>query len=426
MFITDKIKKVLVVGGGGREHAIIWKLAENPGLTIFAAPGNGGISKLAQCFPEVKATDIDGVLKLAKELEVDMVAVIPDDPLALGMVDALNAQGIRAFGPTKDAARLESSKCFSKDFMVKYGIPTAAYKIFTDYDSARAYLETAPCPIVVKADGLAVGKGAVVAPDREAALAALKTIMMDKVFGASGNQVVIEECMSGPEVSVLAFCDGKTLRPMVSSMDHKRAFDGDLGPNTGGMGTIAPSPLYTESVAKRCEEEIFLPTLKGLEAEGITFKGCIYFGLMLTENGPKVIEYNARFGDPETQVVLPLMEGNLLEIMDGIIDGRLAECSLGWKDQWAACVVVASGGYPGAYETGKTIKGLAGLPEDITVFHAGTKVSGKEILSAGGRVLGVVALGNTLPDALDRAYEWVPEITFHDSFYRKDIGKSVL
>lgn len=414
------------MGGGGREHAIIWKLSENRGLEIFAAPGNGGISKLAKCFPEVKATDVDGILQLAKKLSVDMVAVIPDDPLALGMVDTLNANGIRAFGPDKSAARLESSKCFSKDFMVKYGIPTAAYKTFDSYNDAKNYLETAPCPIVVKADGLAVGKGAVVAPDRDSALAALKTIMEDKIFGASGNQVVIEECMSGPEVTVLAFCDGKTLRPMVSSMDHKRALDGDLGPNTGGMGTVAPSPLYTQTIAKRCEEEIFQPTLKGLEAEGISFKGCIYFGLMLTPDGPKVIEYNARFGDPETQVVLPLMEGNLLEVMDAVIDGRLDQCPLSWKNQSAACVVIASGGYPGKYETGKAISGLDSLPADVTVFHAGTQLSDKGFLTAGGRVLGVTALGNSLAEALNTAYNGVKGIEFENSFYRKDIGKKVM
>ncbi len=416
--------KVLVVGGGGREHAILWKLSQSPKVTeLYCAPGNGGISELALCVP-IKALDIDGVVSFSRSNGIDLVVVSPDDPLAVGMVDALEGAGIRAFGPRKAAAEIEASKVFAKGLMKKYGIPTAEYEVFDDSRKALEYLEGLGYPVVVKADGLALGKGVVVAESFDEAKDAVIRIMEEKVFGESGSRVVIEEYLSGREVTVLAFTDGKTIVPMVSSQDHKRAFDNDRGPNTGGMGTFSPSPFYTPETAGYCMERIFKPTVEAMNREGRTFVGVLYFGLMLTKTGPKVLEYNARFGDPETQVVLPLLKGDLLEIFEACIDGRLEEIKVEWQEGAAACVIMASGGYPGKYETGYEISGLSELggDQDIVVFHAGTqKVSGKYYTS-GGRVLGVTAMGKSLKEAVQKAYDGVGKISFKNAHYRKDIG----
>ena len=415
--------KVMVIGGGGREHAIIKKIKENPEVTaLYALPGNGGITKDATCV-DIGAKDIEGVVAFAKENAIDFAVVAPDDPLVLGMVDALNAAGIPCFGPDKKAAILEGSKVFSKDLMKKYGIPTAAYEVFNDMDKALEYLETAPIPTVIKADGLALGKGVIIAETREQAKDAVRSMMADKVFGASGDNIVIEEFMTGPEVSVLSFTDGKTIVPMVSAMDHKRAMDGDKGLNTGGMGTIAPNPYYTEAVAQECMDKIFVPTMEAMKAEGRTFKGCIFFGLMITPNGPKVIEYNCRFGDPETQVVLPLLESDLLTIMKAVAEEKLAEVEVKFSNKSACCVIMASAGYPESYEKGFEIT----LPaDDGLIYIAGAKEADGKLLTNGGRVLGVTELADTLPEAIAKSYESVKTVKFDNAFYRNDIGKKAL
>ncbi len=416
--------KLLVIGGGGREHAIIQKLKENRDVeTVYALPGNGGIAADAVCV-DIAATDIEGAVRFAAEQKIDFAVVTPDDPLVLGMVDALEVAGIPCFGPEKKAAIIEGSKVFAKDLMKKYGIPTARYEVFTDRDAALAYLETAKLPVVIKADGLALGKGVIIAGTREEARNAIATIMVDKKFGHSGDRVVIEEFLTGPEVSVLSFTDGETVVPMVSSMDHKRAHDGDEGLNTGGMGTVAPNPYYTADVAARCMEEIFLPTIRAMRAEGRTFRGCLYFGLMLTPDGPKVIEYNCRFGDPETQVVLPLMESDLLTVMRACRDGRLAQTEVRFSDGAACCVVMASEGYPASYEKGYEIT----VDEDVSarIYVAGAKLSGGKLLTSGGRVLGVVATAADLKSAVAQAYEQVEKIHFGNAYYRRDIGRRAL
>ena len=416
--------KVLVIGGGGREHAVCKKLSESPLVTeLLCAPGNAGIAQVARCVPDVKATDVPAIVALAKAEQVDFVCVTPDDPLALGCVDALEEAGIAAFGPNAQAAQMEASKIFSKNLMHKYGIPTAKSEVFTDADAALAYLATQQAPIVVKADGLALGKGVVVAQTIEEARQAVEEMMRGGKFGKSGARVLIEECTFGREVTVLCFCDGKTIVPMRASQDHKRVFDGDKGPNTGGMGAFAPSPLYTEEIAKRTEQEILLPTLRAMNAEGITFKGVLYVGLMLTAQGPKVVEYNARFGDPETQAVLPLLESDLMEIMMAVREQRLSGMDIRWKEQAAACIVLASGGYPGKYESGKVISGLEDAQAmGATVYHAGTKLVDGAYVTAGGRVLGVTALGNTLADAVHGAYAAAEKIHFEGAHMRRDIG----
>lgn len=416
--------KVLVIGGGGREHAVCKKLSESKDVTqILCAPGNAGIAQVARCIPEVKATDVEGIVALAKKEKVGFVCVTPDDPLALGCVDRLEEEGIPAFGPTAYAAQMEASKIFSKNLMRKYGIPTAKCEIFTEMDKALAYLDAQKAPIVVKADGLALGKGVVVASTIEEAKNAVIEMMEGGKFGRSGARVLIEECMVGREVTVLCFCDGKTIRPMPASQDHKRVFDGDKGPNTGGMGAFAPSPLYTEEIAARTEKEILLPTLNAMNSEGFTFKGVLYVGLMLTKDGPKVVEYNARFGDPETQVVLPLLESDLFAIMRAVREGRLAETDIRWKKESAACIVLASGGYPGKYESGKLISGMEDAEAaGATVYHAGTKKTDAGYVTAGGRVLGVTALGDTLADAVHSAYAAAEKIHFEGAHMRRDIG----
>ena len=416
--------KVLIVGGGGREHAICWKLAQSPKVTeLFCAPGNGGIGQIAQCV-DIKATDVEGMVRWAKDNAMDFVVVAPDDPLALGMVDALEEAGIPAFGPRKNAAVIEASKAFSKELMKKYHIPTAKYETFTDLDAACAYVKEQGAPIVVKADGLALGKGVTVAQTTEEALSALREMMADGKFGASGSTVVIEECMTGAEVTVLAFCDGEHVRPMVSSRDHKRAFDGDKGPNTGGMGAITPAPGYTPELAQRCMDEIFLPTIAALKAEGRPFKGVLYFGLMLTPDGPKVVEYNARFGDPECQAVLSLLDGDLLDIMLACRNGTLDQVKYSWKKQAACCLVLASGGYPVEYKKGCPITGLEEAGKAAVVFHAGTAEKDGQIVTSGGRVLGVTALGETLEQAIDGAYAAAKPIQFQDMHFRRDIGRT--
>jgi len=412
--------KLLVVGGGGREHAIIKKLRENPDVTeIFALPGNGGIARDATCV-DIGAKDIDAIVAFAVENGIDYAVVAPDDPLVLGCVDALNEKGIPCFGPKANAAIIEGSKVFSKNLMKKYGIPTAEYEVFTEMSAALEYLETAPIPTVIKADGLALGKGVVIAMTRDEAKAAVRSMMEDKVFGESGSRVVIEEFLTGPEVSVLSFTDGKTVVPMVSSMDHKRALDNDQGLNTGGMGTIAPNPCYTSEIAAVCMETIFKPTIEAMNAEGRTFQGCLYFGLMLTPKGPKVIEYNCRFGDPETQVVLPLLESDLLTVMRATTDGTLTEDMVKFRDGSCACVVMASAGYPQKYQTGYEIT----LPETVAdrVYVAGAKMVDGKLLTSGGRVLGVTGTGETLLAAIESAYNAVNEISFENAFWRKDIG----
>ena len=416
--------KVLVVGSGGREHAIIKKIKENKNVeTIYAYPGNGGMKDDA-VLVDGSATDIEGVVSFAKANKVDYVVVTPDDPLVLGMVDALEKEGIPCFGPKKNAAIIEGSKVFSKNLMKKYGIPTAAYEVFDDVNKALAYVETCPIPTVVKADGLALGKGVVIAMTREEAKQAVISAMSNHQFGASGDHIVIEEFLEGPEVSVLSFTDGKTLKPMVSSMDHKRALDNDEGLNTGGMGTIAPNPYYTEEVAKECMEKIFLPTIEAMNKEGRTFKGCLYFGLMITKDGPKVIEYNCRFGDPEAQVVLPLLESDLLTIMMATTNGTLDKTEVKWSDKSACCVIMASKGYPTHYEKGYEITCEEDVKNDI--YFAGAKLDGDKLLTNGGRVLGVTSIDESLENAIKASYEKVNKIHFDNSFYRHDIGARAL
>ena len=415
---------ILVVGGGGREHAIIKKIRENRQVTsIWALPGNGGIAADAECV-DIKATDIEGIVAFAASHRVDYAVVAPDDPLVLGCVDALEARGIPCFGPRANAAIIEGSKVFSKNLMKKYGIPTAAYEVFDELDAALAYLENAPVPTVVKADGLALGKGVIIAQTRQEARDAVISMMRDGKFGKSGSRVVIEEFLTGPEVSVLSFTDGKTVVPMVSSMDHKRIGEGDTGLNTGGMGTVAPNPYYTDAVAAECMERIFLPTVRAMAAEGRPFKGCLYFGLMLTPDGPRVIEYNCRFGDPETQVVLPLLESDLLTVMQAVTAERLDSVEVKFRAGCAACVIMASGGYPERYAKGYEIS----IPDDLEaqVYVAGAERREGRLVTSGGRVLGVTAVRDTLREALDASYAAVRRISFKDAYYRRDIGARAL
>ena len=416
---------LLVIGGGGREHAIVRKLKENPEVeTIYCVPGNGGIPADAVCVPEIGAKDIPAQVAFAAAHNIGFAVVTPDDPLVLGAVDALEAAGIPCFGPEAKAAILEGSKVFSKELMKKYAIPTADYRVFTEAAAAMEYVQSCPLPVVVKADGLALGKGVLIAETREAAVSAVETIMLDRAFGSSGSQVVIEEFLTGPEVSVLAFTDGKTVVPMVSSMDHKRAHDHDEGLNTGGMGTVAPNPYYTDEIARVCMETIFLPTVRAMNAEGRTFRGCLYFGLMLTPNGPKVIEYNCRFGDPETQVVLPLLKSDLLSILRACRNGTLAETAVQFSDEAACCVVMASRGYPEHYEKGFAIT----MPAEVAAhtYVAGAKCEGEKLLTSGGRVLGVTATAADLKSAVKKAYERVERVHFDNAFYRHDIGQRAL
>lgn len=415
--------KVLVVGGGGREHAIIKKLKENKTIDkIYAAPGNGGIAKDAECV-NIGAKEIDKIVDFAVSENIDFAVVAPDDPLVLGAVDALEEKGIKCFGPRKNAAIIEGSKVFSKNLMKKYGIPTAQYEVFEDMNEALSYLDTAKIPTVIKADGLALGKGVIIAETREDAKAAVISMMEDKVFGESGSRVVIEEYLEGPEVSVLTFTDSKTIVPMVSSMDHKRALDGDKGLNTGGMGTVAPNPYYTKDIADECMEKIFIPTIEAMNKEGRPFSGCLYFGLMITKDGPKVIEYNCRFGDPETQVVLPLLKSDLFEIMQAVSEGRLSEVEVEFANDYACCVVMASEGYPKSYEKGFEISIPA---DDSGIFVAGAKLEDGKLLTNGGRVLGVTEIAGTLEDAIKKSYSTVEKISFKNAFYRKDIGQKAL
>lgn len=416
--------KILVVGGGGREHAIIKKIKENKEVSeIFALPGNGGIAKDATCV-SIDAKDIEGIAKFAVENKIDYAVVAPDDPLVLGAVDALEEKGIACFGPRANAAIIEGSKVFSKNLMKKYNIPTAAYEVFNDMQKALDYLETAPIPTVIKADGLALGKGVIIAETREDAKEAVRSMMQDKVFGKSGDNIVIEEFLTGPEVSVLSFTDGKCVVPMVSSMDHKRAGDGDTGLNTGGMGTVAPNPYYTEEIAKECMETIFVPTIKAMNAEGRTFKGCLYFGLMLTPNGPKVIEYNCRFGDPETQVVLPLLETDLLSVMKAVTEEKLGDIEVKFSNKNACCVIMASNGYPSKYDKGFEMF----IPEEIwdKVYVAGAAIKDGKLVTNGGRVLGATAVEDTLKSAVSSAYSLVKQINFTNAYYRNDIGAKAL
>lgn len=415
--------KVMVIGGGGREHAIVKKIKENSNVTeLFVLPGNGGIAQDATCV-DIGVKEVEKIVAFSTKNNIEFAVVAPDDPLVLGVVDALESVGIPCFGPNKRAAILEGSKVFSKNLMKKYNIPTALYEVFDDMAKALEYLDTAPIPTVIKADGLALGKGVVIAETREEAKDAVRSMMEDKIFGASGDHIVIEEFLTGPEVSVLAFTDGKTMIPMVSSMDHKRALDGDKGLNTGGMGTIAPNPYYTDDIAAECMKTIFLPTMEAMNEEDRTFKGCLYFGLMLTPNGPKTIEYNCRFGDPETQVVLPLLESDLLTIMQHIAKGTLAEAEVKFSEQAACCVIMASEGYPGKYETGFPIL----LPENSNqIYVAGAKIKDGVLITGGGRVLGVTEVGDTLGEAIEKAYETVKTVKFENAYYRKDIGKKAL
>jgi len=419
--------KILVVGGGGREHAIVKKLHESKyAPELYCAPGNGGIAEIATCLP-VKATDVAGIVNIAVEKKIDLVFVAPDDPLMLGTVDALEEKGIRAFGPRQCAAIIEGSKVFSKELMKKYGIPTAGYEVFDSAEKALEYIKAQnEYPAVIKADGLALGKGVIIAKDYTEAEDAVKTIMCDKVFGESGSRVVIEEFLTGPEVSVLAFTDGKTIVPMVSAQDHKRALDNDMGLNTGGMGAFSPSRNYTPDIANECYNTIFKPTMDAMNKEGRTFKGVIYFGLMLTPKGPRVIEYNARFGDPETQAVLPRLKTDFIDIINAVIDEKLDEIEIEWKDDAAVCIVLASGGYPSKYESGKLIEGLDSevfKSDDLFVYHAGTKAVDGKIYTAGGRVLGVTATGKTLDDAIAKSYSALKNISFEKMHYRNDIGR---
>ena len=417
--------KIMVIGGGGREHAIVKKLKENPAVdTIYCLPGNGGIAADAVCVPEIGAKDIPAQVEFAKTHGVEYAVVAPDDPLALGAVDALSAAGVPCFGPSAKAAEIESSKVFAKELMKKYGIPTARYAVFSDMAEALAYLDGHDAPIVVKADGLALGKGVTVAQTREEAKAAVRAMMEDRVFGASGSRVVIEECLTGPEVSVLCFTDGETVAPMVSSMDHKRAGDGDRGPNTGGMGAVAPNPYYTPEIARTCMETIFLPTVRAMRAEGRTFRGCLYFGLMLTPDGPKVIEYNCRFGDPETQAVLPLLKSDLLTVMQAVTDGTLAQTPVEFSDGASCCVVLASDGYPKAYQTGFPIS----VSDEAAphVFFAGARQADGRLVTAGGRVMGVTAVSGSLSGAVREAYRLAGQIGFANKYCRGDIGRKAL
>ncbi|MEG0570412.1 MAG: phosphoribosylamine--glycine ligase [Oscillospiraceae bacterium] len=421
---------VLVVGSGAREHAIIKKLAQSPRVKkLYAAPGNGGIADQAECISELKATDIDGIVNFTKNNQIDFVVVAPDDPLVLGMVDTLNANGIKTFGPNKAAAAIEGSKVFSKELMKKYNIPTAEYVAFSDAQEAVEYVKKQNTfPTVIKADGLALGKGVIIAENFDEAVKGIESIMNDKIFGESGNNIVIEEFLRGPEISVLSFCDSKTIVPMVSAMDHKRAFDGDNGPNTGGMGAIVPNPFYTPEVSQICMEKIFIPTMEAMNKEGRPFKGCIFFGLMVTAKGPKVIEYNCRFGDPETQVVLPLLKNDLLDVFEAVYDERLSEIDVEFERKAAACVVMASGGYPKQYSTGYKISGLDehGQAKNVQVYHAGTKLMDDgEYVTSGGRVLGVTSVASTLKDALQISYSTLKTIHFENAQYRKDIGGKV-
>lgn len=415
--------KIAVVGGGGREHAIIKALKKSPKVDkIYALPGNGGIAADAECV-DIGAKELSRIVDFAVDNAIDYVVVAPDDPLAMGLVDLLEAKGIPAFGPKASAAIIESSKAWSKDMMRRYGIPTAEYRTFDDPGEAMEYVEKAELPVVIKADGLALGKGVIIAESREDAHEGIKSIMEDKKFGDSGNVVVIEEFLRGPEVSVLAFTDGNVVRPMISSMDHKRALDGDKGLNTGGMGTIAPNPYYTQAVADECMEKIFLPTIKAMNQEGRTFRGCLYFGLMITEKGPKVIEYNSRFGDPETQVVLPLLQGDLLDIMMACTNGTLSDVDLRFSSDSACCVVAASGGYPVSYKKGYPVT----LPDDTSrIYIAGTKLQNGVQVTSGGRVLGVTETAPTLREAVDKAYRTMEKVSFQDMYYRKDIGARAL
>ena len=414
--------RIMVIGGGGREHAIIKKLAESDRVTqIFALPENGGIAKDAVCV-DIGAKEIDKIVAFAKQEEISFAVVAPDDPLVLGAVDALEAAGVPCFGPEAKAAIIEGSKVFAKNLMKKYHIPTAAYEVFSDMDAALAYLDTAPIPTVVKADGLALGKGVIIAETRDDAKAAVRAMMEDKVFGESGAKVVIEEFLTGPEVSVLSFTDGKTIVPMVSSMDHKRAKDGDKGLNTGGMGTVAPNPYYTKEVADLCMKTIFLPTIEAMNKEGRTFRGCLYFGLMLTADGPKVIEYNCRFGDPETQVVLPLLKSDLFTIMQSVREGTLADCDVTFADGAACCVIMASCGYPEQYEKGFEIS----MPEGEQIYVAGAAQKDGKLVTSGGRVLGVTAVADNLQTAIDQAYALVDRVHFDNAYFRRDIGKKAL
>ena len=416
--------KILVVGGGGREHAIIRSLKKNADITeIFACPGNGGIAADATCVA-IGATEIDKIVAFAVENKIDYTVVAPDDPLALGCVDALEAEGIPCFGPRANAAIIESSKVFSKNLMKKYNIPTAAYEVFEDVTAALAYLESAPIPTVIKADGLALGKGVIIAMTRDEAKEAVRDMMEGGLFGKSGSRVVIEEFLTGPEVSVLAFTDGNVVKPMVSSMDHKRAGDNDTGLNTGGMGTVAPNPYYTEEIAKECMDTIFLPTIQAMNAEGRTFKGCLYFGLMLTPNGPKVIEYNCRFGDPETQVVLPLLESDLFTIMQATTNGTLADTEVKFADKYACCVILASNGYPSSYKKGFemtfTEEALA------ATFIAGAKLENDKLVTSGGRVTGTTAIADSLEEAIKEAYRLSDGVKFEGAYRRSDIGQKAL
>ena len=420
--------RVLVVGSGGREHALVKKIKESSRVDYIACcPGNGGISYDAECL-DVSATDIDGVVNLAKQIKADFVAVAPDDPLVMGMVDVLNEAGFATFGPKANAAIIEGSKVFSKELMQKYNIPTAKYKVFDNPEDVIDYIkEENEFPTVIKADGLALGKGVIIPENLDEAIAGVKEIMEDKIFGDSGNNVVVEEFLTGPEVSVLAFTDGKCVKPMVTSMDHKRALDGDKGLNTGGMGTVSPNPYYTKEVADECMEKIFLPTINAMNKEGRTFKGCLYFGLMITPKGPKVIEYNCRFGDPETQVVLPRLKTDIMDIFEAVNNETLSDLDIEWDDRACACVIMASGGYPKSYPKGIEINGLVnGQADGVTVYHAGTKLVDGKLVTAGGRVLGVTALGDTLEDALDKSYAAVKKISFDGAHYRTDIGKKAL
>ena len=417
--------KIMVIGGGGREHAIVKKLKENPAVdTIYCLPGNGGIAADAVCVPEIGAKDIPAQVEFAKTHGVEYAVVAPDDPLALGAVDALSAAGVPCFGPSAKAAEIESSKVFAKELMKKYGIPTAQYAVFSDMAEALAYLDGHDAPIVVKADGLALGKGVTVAQTREEAKSAVRAMMEDRVFGASGSRVVIEECLTGPEVSVLCFTDGETVAPMVSSMDHKRAGDGDRGPNTGGMGAVAPNPYYTPEIARTCMETIFLPTVRAMRAEGRTFRGCLYFGLMLTPDGPKVIEYNCRFGDPETQAVLPLLKSDLLTVMQAVTNGTLAQTPVEFFNGASCCVVLASDGYPKTYQTGFPIS----VSDEAAphVFFAGARQADGQLVTAGGRVLGVTAVSGSLSGAVREAYRLAGQIGFANKYCRGDIGRKAL
>ena len=419
--------KVMIVGGGGREHAILEQLRKSPRIDkIYALPGNGGMQEHAICVP-IKATDLDGIVSFAVERGIDFAVIGPDDPLIAGVCDRLRAAGIRCFGPSAAAAEIEGSKSFAKDLMKRYGIPTAGYEVFDSAASAYAYVQQAACPLVIKADGPALGKGVIIAQTREEANDAIRAMMEENAFGASGSRIVIEEFLTGNEASVLAFTDGETMVPMVSALDHKRALDGDLGPNTGGMGTLAPNPYYSKELATACMERIFLPTMRAMNAEGRKFKGCLFFGLMFTASGPKVIEYNCRFGDPETQVVLPLLESDLMEILLAVEEERLGEVPVRFRAGAACCVVLASGGYPGAYDTGYPISlGDVAAQENVFVYHAGTRKEGDRLVTSGGRVLGVTALGKDPLAARSAAYTAAERVSFEHAFYRKDIGARAL